>query len=128
MSFVYTMTDFSGPDGTEIIPVHGLGNDTVTVVVVNDTVSQIQVMRPGARTVDGVQVGTPVAALRARRGAVVGTDGGATTVRLPHECGIIFSTADSSAHSGVPRGKAPLPFAADSAVIRTIIVGKCTGA
>lgn len=128
MSFVYTMTVFSGPNGSEIIPVHGLGNDTATVVVVNDTVTQIQVTRPGARTVQGVQVGTPLTAVRALPGATVGHDGTATTVRLPHECGIVFSTADSGAHSGVPKGRAPLPFAVDSAVIRTIIVGRCTGA
>lgn len=127
MSFVYAMTAFSAPGETEIIPVHGVGNDTVTVVIVNDTVTQIQVMRPGAHTTDGIQVGTPLATVRALHGATIGHDGAATTVRLPHECGIVFSTADSSAHSGVPAGKAPLPFPQDSAVIRTIIVGKCTG-
>lgn len=127
MSFVYAMTAFSAPGQTEIIPVHGVGNDTVTVVIVNDTVSQLEVMRPGAHTLNGIQVGTPLATLRAMKGATVGHDGSATTVRLPGECGIVFSTADSSAHSGAPNGKAPLPFSPDSAVVRTIIVGKCTG-
>lgn len=128
MSFVYTITAFSAPDSTAIVPAYGAGKDTVTIVVVKDTVSQIEVMRPGARTVDGIQVGTPLATLRARPGATLGRDGAATTVRFAHYCGITFSTADSSVHSGVSNAKHPLPFAPDSAVIRTIIVGKCTGA
>lgn len=127
MSFVYAMTAFSGPDDTEITPVRGVGKDTVTVILVNDTVAQLQVMRPGARTVDGIQVGTPLATVRARPGAVPGRDGPATTIHLPRYCGITFSTADSSAHSGVPQGKGALPFPPDSTVIRTIIVGKCAG-
>lgn len=128
MSFVYALTSFAGPDSTEITPVHNVGRDTVTVVIVHDTVSQLEIMRPGARTVSGIQIGTPLAAVRSLPGATIGHDGPATTVRLARECGIIFSTADSSAHSGVPKGKAPLPFPPDSAVIRTIIVGKCAGA
>lgn len=127
MSFVYTITAFSGPDSTAIVPVYGAGKDTLTVVVVRDTVSQFEIMRPGARTVDGIQVGTPLAAVRARPGATVGHDGPATTVHLARYCGITFSTADSSVHSGVSLAKHPLPFPPDSAVIRTIIVGKCTG-
>lgn len=128
MSFVYTITAFSAPDSTAIVPAYGAGKDTVTIVVVKDTVSQIEVMRPGARTVDGIQVGTPLATLRARPGATLGRDGAATTVRFARYCGITFSTADSSVHSGVSNAKHPLPFPPDSAVIRTIIVGKCTGA
>lgn len=128
MSFVYTITAFSGPDSTAIVPVYGAGKDTVTVVVVRDTVSQIDVMRPGARTVDGIEVGTPLATVRSRRDATVGHDGAATTVRLARYCGITFSTADSSAHSGVSTSKHPLPFAPDSAVVRTIIVSRCAGA
>lgn len=128
MSFVYTITAFSAPDSTAIVPAYGAGKDTVTIVVVKDTVSQIEVMRPGARTVDGIQVGTPLATVRARPGATLGRDGTATTVRFARYCGITFSTADSSVHSGVSNAKHPLPFPPDSAVIRTIIVGKCTGA
>jgi hypothetical protein len=128
MSFVYTITAFSAPDSTAIVPAYGAGKDTVTIVVVKDTVSQIEVMRPGARTVDGIQVGTPLATLSARPGATLGRDGAATTVRFARYCGITFSTADSSVHSGVSNAKHPLPFSPDSAVIRTIIVGKCTGA
>lgn len=128
MSFVYAITSFSGANDAEVTPVRGIGKDTVTVVIVNDTVSRIEVMRPGARTVDGIQVGTPLATVRAQRGATIGRDGAATTVRLARYCGITFSTADSSAHSGVSKTKNPLPFAPDSAVIRTIIVGKCSGA
>lgn len=127
MSFVYTITAFIGPDSAETMPVYGVGKDTVTIVVVNDTVSRIEVMRPGARTVDGLQVGTPVATLRARPGATMGRDGLATIVRLRALCGITFSTADSSAHSGVAKGKRALPFPPDSAVVRTIFVGKCAG-
>lgn len=127
MSFAYALTSFSGLNDAEITPVRGIGKDTVTVVIVNDTVSQIEVMRPGARTAEGIQVGTPLATVRAARGATVGHDGAATTVHLARYCGITFSTADSSAHSGVSNTKNPLPFPADSAVIRTIIVGKCSG-
>lgn len=128
MSFVYTITAFSAPDSTAIVPAYGAGKDTVTIVLVKDTVSQIEIMRPGARTVDGIQVGTPLATVRARPGATVGRDGAATTIRFARYCGITFSTADSSVHSGVSNAKHPLPFPPDSAVIRTIIVGKCTGA
>jgi hypothetical protein len=128
MSFVYAITSFSGPGDSEITPVHDVGKDTLTVVIVNDTVAQLEVMRPGAHTLDGFAVGTPIATLRAQHDATVGRDGAATTVRLARYCGITFSTADSSAHSGYrPVKGTPPTFPPDSAVVRTIIVGKCTG-
>lgn len=124
MSWVYAITSFSGTGDMEITPVHRLGKDTVTVVIVNDTVSHLEVMRPGPRTIEGYGVGTPLAVLRAAPGASVAHDHGATVITLARYCGIQFSSADSSAHSGAPK-KIAVVIPPDSAAVRTVIVGKC---
>lgn len=124
MSWIYAITSFSGPGDMEITPVHRLGKDTVTVVIVNDTVQHLEVMRPGARTVEGYGVGTPLAVLGAAPGATVAHEHGATIVTLARYCGIQFSSADSSAHSGAPK-KIAIVIPPDSAAVRTVIVGKC---
>lgn len=124
MSFVYAITSFSGAGDMEITPVHRVGKDTVTVVIVNDTVSHLEVMRPGPRTVEGYGVGTPLAVLRSAPGASVAREHGATVITLARYCGIQFSSADSSAHSGAPK-KIAVVIPPDSAAVRTVIVGKC---
>lgn len=124
MSFVYALTSFGGTGDMEITPVHKVGKDTVTVVIVNDTVQHLEVMRPGARTVEGFGVGTPLAALSAAPGASVAHEHGATVITLARYCGIQFSSADSSAHSGAPK-KIAVVIPPDSAAVRTVIVGKC---
>lgn len=124
MSWVYALTSFGGAGNMEITPVHKVGKDTITVVIVNDTVQHLEVMRPGARTVEGYGVGTPLAVLGAAPGASVAHEHGATVITLKRYCGIRFSSADSSAHSGASK-KDAVVIPPDSAAVRTVIVGKC---
>lgn len=124
MSFVYALTSFSGTGDMEITPVHRVGKDTVTVVIVNDTVQHLEVVRPGAHTVEGYGVGTPLAMVGTAAGASVAHEHGATVVTLARYCGIRFSSADSSAHSGASK-KTAVVIPPDSAAVRTVIVAKC---
>lgn len=131
MSFVYAITAFAGSDSSEIIPVKRVGADTVTLIISNDTVVRMQVLRPGARTLEGFGVGTPIATLRAEHDATVTSEHGATSVALRRYCGIRFTTSDSTIHSGAtpPKGARVVPplFPADSAVVRTVVVDRCHG-
>ena len=96
MSFVYVISARAGRDSTAIIVVRGIGKDTVTLTFSDDTLRKIFVTRPGARTVDGLEVGTPFAAIAGRADAKTVTRGNSRIASLSGLCGVKFAT-DSAA-------------------------------
>jgi hypothetical protein len=122
MSFVYVVNARMGRDSTSIILVHGPGTDTLSLSFANDTLREIFVTRPGARTLDGLQVGLPFSAVADRPDATTATRGKARIAWLNDLCGVRFAT-DSAALS-------PDSIVAKTAkgppTIRAISVGYCT--
>lgn len=98
MSFVYVVSARAGRDSEAIIVVRGIGKDTVTLALSNDTLRRILVTRPGARTMDGIQVGTPFATIANRPDATTAIRGTARVASLKGMCGVRFAT-DSAALS-----------------------------
>ncbi|MEO7104621.1 MAG: hypothetical protein ABI311_14565 [Gemmatimonadaceae bacterium] len=96
MSFVYVVSARAGRDSTAIIVVRGIGKDTVTLTFSDDTLRKILVTRPGARTADGLEVGTPFATVADRADAITVTRGNSRVAALSRLCGVKFAT-DSSA-------------------------------
>ena len=115
MSFVYVISARAGRDSEAIIVVRGIGKDTVTLTFSDDTLRKILVTRPGARTADGLEVGTPFATIADRADATTITHGSARVASLSGLCGVKFATdsaaldADSSVimpHRGTPTVRA----------------------
>lgn len=98
MSFVYVISARDGRDSTSIIVVRGIGKDTVTLTFSNDTLRKILVTRPGARTADGLAVGTPFATVAERADATTVKRGNSHVASLSSLCGVKFAT-DSAALS-----------------------------
>ena len=97
MSFVYVISARAGRDSEAIIVARGIGKDTVTLTFSNDTLRRILVTRPGARTADGLEVGTPFARIAGRADAItVTTRGNGRIASLRGLCGVKFAT-DSAA-------------------------------
>lgn len=92
MSFVYVVSARDGRDSTAIIVVRGIGKDTVSLTFSNDTLRKILVTRPGARTADGLEVGTPFAMVADRVDATTETRGNARVTSLSSLCGVTFAT------------------------------------
>ncbi len=99
MSFVYVVSARAGRDSEAIIVVRGIGKDTVTLTFSDDTLRKILVTRPGARTADGLEVGTPFATIAGRTDATIITRGNSRVASLNNLCGVKFAT-DSAALSG----------------------------
>ncbi|MEO7217717.1 MAG: hypothetical protein ABI026_05940 [Gemmatimonadaceae bacterium] len=121
MSFVYVVSAHEEKDSTAIIVVRGIGKDTVTLAFSNDTLRRILVTRPGARTSDGIQVGTRFDSVTARRGATTVDRGKARVTSLDGLCGVRFAT-DSAALSPDSIVRKPAPGAA---TVRAIAVDFC---
>lgn len=96
MSFVYVVSARAGRDSETIIVVRGIGKDTVTLNFSDDTLRKILVTRPGARTADGFEVGTPFATIADRADATITTRGNSRIASLNNLCGVKFAT-DSAA-------------------------------
>lgn len=122
MSFVYVVNARAGRDSEAIIVVRGIGKDTVTLAFSNDTLRRIFVTRPGARTADGIGVGTPFAAVAGRSDAAAVTRGAAKVASLNSMCGVRFAT-DSAALS---RDSIVKTTARGTATVRAIVVEACT--
>ena len=67
-----------------------IGVDTVTAVVVGDSIWRIHVRTPGIRTADSVGVGTTAARLRGEPGARVISGEGKNFIVVPSRCGFSF--------------------------------------
>ncbi len=98
MSFVYVIGARAGRDSQDIIVVRGIGKDTVTLNFANDTLQRILVTRTGARTSDGIEVGTPFATVAGRSDATTVSRGKAQVAYIRGMCGVKFAT-DSAALS-----------------------------
>lgn len=122
MSFVYVVNARAGRDSEAIIVVRGIGKDTVTLAFSNDTLRRIFVTRPGARTADGIGVGTPFEVVAGRSDATAVTRGTAQVASLSSMCGVRFAT-DSAALS---RDSIVKKTARHPATVRAIVVGACT--
>lgn len=122
MSFVYVVSARAGRDSEDIIVVRGIGKDTVTLAFANDTLRRILVTRPGARTADGIGVGTPFATVAGRPDATATSRGKAKVASLTSMCGVKFAT-DSAALSpdSIVKKTTHGP-----ATVRAIAIGSCT--
>lgn len=97
MSFVYAVGATAGPAGEDMIVVRGVGNDTLTLAFVDDTLRRVQITRPGAHTMDGLGVGTEMSAIAAEPGVVIsGTRTGTRVATLPRYCGMQFRSDSAS--------------------------------
>lgn len=105
MSFVYVVGASSGRDSVSIIVVRGIGKDTVTLSFSNDTLRRIFVTRPGARTSDGIGVGTPFATVAGRGDATTVTRGTARVASLRDLCGVKFATDSAALSSDSAKAK-----------------------
>lgn len=123
LSFVYALGATAGRDSSDVIVVRGIGKDTMTVVITNDTVRQIIVNRPGPHTADGIRIGTPLANLRTSRGARVESVDGARVLTLDRLCGIAFATDTFVVSEDTAARRAPR--ARDTSTVRAIVVGRC---
>jgi hypothetical protein len=121
MSFVYAISARAGRDSEDIIVVHGLGKDTVTLTFDNDTLRRIFVNHTGPHTADGIGVGTPFTSVVQRPGASTVVRGAARIVTIDKLCGVEFAT-DSLALS--PDSAASRKAKA-STTVRAISVGYC---
>lgn len=90
MSFVYAVGATAGPNGEDMIAVRGIGQDTLTLAFIDDTLRRIEIKRPGPHTVDGIGVGTPLSAISSQPGARSGSVDGTEVVTLDRYCGIDF--------------------------------------
>jgi hypothetical protein len=121
MSFVYVVSAREEKDSTAIIVVRGIGKDTVTLAFTNDTLRRILVTRAGARTADGIQVGTPFDSVQGRPGASTAEFGSARVTTLPALCGVKFATeAAALSRDSIVRRASP-----GAAIVRAIAVGMC---
>jgi len=121
MSFVYVVSARAGRDSEAIIAVRGIGKDTVALTFSNDTLRKIFVTRPGARTADGIEVGTPFATISGRADATTIRRGNASVVSLAGLCGVRFAT-DSAALGDDSAATKSYPGAA---TVRAIAVATC---
>lgn len=121
MSFVYAISARAGRDSEDIIVVHGIGKDTVTLTFENDTLRKVFVTHTGPHTADGIAVGTPFATVARDSGATTVKRGTAKVATLSRLCGVEFAT-DSTALSpdSIVRKPARLPE-----TIQAISVGYC---
>ncbi|HEY8311162.1 MAG TPA: hypothetical protein VIG47_11430 [Gemmatimonadaceae bacterium] len=121
MSFVYAISARAGRDSEDIIVVHGLGKDTVTLTFDNDTLRRIFVNHIGPHTADGIGVGTPFTSVAQRPGASTTVRGAARIVTINKLCGVEFAT-DSLALSP---DSAASSKARAATTVRAISVGYC---
>ena len=121
MSFVYAISARAGRDSEDIIVVHGIGKDTVTLTFENDTLRKVFVTHTGPHTADGIAVGTPFATVAGDSGATTMKRGTAKVATLSRLCGVEFAT-DSTALSpdSIVRKPAPQPE-----TIQAISIGYC---
>jgi hypothetical protein len=122
MSFVYAISARAGRDSEDIIVVHGLGKDTVTLTFDNDTLRRVFVNHAGPHTANGIGVGTPFATVVREPGASTIMHGAARVVTIKNLCGVEFAT-DSLALSPDTAAKRK---AKASTTVRAISVGYCT--
>ncbi len=92
MSFVYAVSARAGPDSADVIVVRGVGKDTMTLTFRNDTLREIDVLKPGPHTREGFGIGTPLEALLGAGGIRHATDSG-SVITLPNYCGVQFNAA-----------------------------------
>ncbi|MEO7041332.1 MAG: hypothetical protein ABI035_03640 [Gemmatimonadaceae bacterium] len=121
MSFVYVISARVGLDSESIIVVRGIGKDTVSLTFSDDTLRKILVTRPGARTADGLEVGTPFSAVAGRADATTVSRGKARVAALSGLCGVKFAT-DSAALSDDSTTTRPYRSAA---TVRAIAISAC---
>jgi hypothetical protein len=121
MSFVYAISARAGRDSEDIITVHRLGVDTVTLSFRKDTLRKIFITRAGPHTADSIGVGTPFATVTARPGAKVRTLGSAKIATIDGLCGVEFAT-DSFALGADSMLPSPVR---QTATIQGIAVGYC---
>lgn len=117
MSLVYAVGATAGPHGEDMITVRGIGQDTLTLAFVDDTLRWINVNRPGPHTAEGIGVGTPLSAVASESGATSRSADGVQIVTLARYCGVEFRS-DSAPRTGAPK----------SARVAAILVRPCASA
>ncbi|MDQ2890153.1 MAG: hypothetical protein M3R65_06300 [Gemmatimonadota bacterium] len=121
MSFVYAISARAGRDSEDIIVVHGVGKDTVTLTFDNDTLRRVFITRAGPATRRGIGVGTPFALVEHQPGATTARRGAGSVATIRSECGVEFAT-DSLALSADSAARLK---ARGSSEVRAISVGYC---
>ncbi|MGI8548551.1 MAG: hypothetical protein ACR2M1_14705 [Gemmatimonadaceae bacterium] len=117
MSLVYVVGATAGPNGADVITVRGIGQDTLTLAFLDDTLRWINVNRSGPHTAEGIGVGTPMSVVAGQSGARSKPAGSVPTVTLDRYCGLEF------------RGDSAAPKAGSKpARVASILVRPCASA
>ena len=121
MSFVYAISARAGRDSEDVIVVKGIGKDTLTLTLENDTLRRVFVTHEGPRTASGIGIGSPFDLVKQQPRAQTVKHGSGEVTTVGALCGVEFAT-DSVALSfdSVARRRAQA-----AATVRAISIGYC---
>ncbi|MDQ6737235.1 MAG: hypothetical protein M3Z30_06015 [Gemmatimonadota bacterium] len=121
MSFVYAVSARAGRDSEDIIVVKGIGKDTLTLTLENDTLRRVFVTHTGPRTASGIGVGSPFDLVKQQPASKTVKYGAGEVTTVGALCGVEFAT-DSLALSF---DSAAQRRARASPAVRAISIGYC---